>query len=116
MKKLLKLRNLFLVLATSLFLSSCIANVEEQLEEPNTTVEKVSFKSAVKPIIDARCTSCHSPSGGTSPNLTSYQEVKNKAERVKVRVDNRTMPLGSSLSDAQIKTIVDWVNEGALDN
>lgn len=103
------------LLILGMFSISCISNVEEQLEDSDINVE-VSFKSSVKPIIDARCTSCHSPSGGTFPNLTNYDEVKAKAERVKIRVDNREMPQGSTLSDAQIKTIVDWVNEGALDN
>lgn len=115
MKNQLKFRNVFLALATGIFLTSCISNVEEQLEEPDVIVE-VSFKNAVKPIIDAKCTVCHSPSGGFSPNLTTFDEVKARAERVKFRVGNGTMPQSGPLPAAQIKIIVDWVNEGALDN
>ena len=110
-----KFRVAFLILTLGVFSTSCISNVEEQIEEPVIGVE-VSFKSAVKPIIDARCISCHSPNGGTSPNLTSYEEVKTKANRVKIRVDNREMPQGGTLTAAQIKSIVDWVDEGALNN
>lgn len=106
---------MFLALATGLFFTSCISNVQEQLEEPDLALE-VSFKNAVKPIIDAKCTVCHSPSGGFSPSLTNFEEIKARAERIKIRVGNGTMPQSGPLPAAQVKIIVDWVNEGALDN
>lgn len=115
MKNQFKIKIVFLALTASIFFSSCISNVEEQLENPDIVVE-VSFQNAVKPIIDARCVTCHSPAGGISPSLTNFDEVKARAERVKIRVDAREMPLGSTLNDAQIRLIVDWVNEGALNN
>jgi uncharacterized membrane protein len=118
--KSLNLTKTLLLLSITFFLSSCLTNVEEQLEdtiaEEPVIESKVSFKDNVKPIIDARCTTCHSTSGGTFPNLTGFANVKAKADRIKVRVDNRSMPLGGSLTNAQIESIVKWVNEGALNN
>lgn len=106
-------KGLFIVLL-SVFFTSCLNNVEEQLAEPEIGA-KVSFKNAVKPIIDGRCISCHS-AGGNSPELTSYARISANANSVKREVESGRMPQGSTLTSAQIATIVNWVAEGALDN
>ncbi|WP_299672269.1 cytochrome c [uncultured Polaribacter sp.] len=109
-----KIRTTFLILSLGIFFGSCISNVEEELEEPPVDA-KVSFKDAVKPIIDGRCISCHG-AGGNSPELTSYATISANASSVKNEVASGRMPQGTTLTPAQIKTIVDWVDEGALDN
>ncbi|WP_246034863.1 c-type cytochrome [Polaribacter aestuariivivens] len=112
----MKFRVPFLILILGVFFASCIANVEEQLEETDPGVNtKVSYKNSVKPIIDGRCVSCHS-SGGNFPELTSYAKVSANAAIVKDAVASGRMPRGGTLTTAQIKSIVDWVDEGALDN
>ncbi|WP_299014017.1 hypothetical protein [uncultured Polaribacter sp.] len=114
------------ITALCIIIASCASNVEEEqmasvemeegMEDP-TTVEMVSFANQVKPIIDARCVVCHSPeTRGIFPNLRTFAEVKARAERVGIRVGNGTMPQGGPLPSAQMQLIVDWVNEGALDN
>ena len=115
----IKLRITFLALTIIVFFNSCISNVEEQLEE---TVNQdptedliVSYKEMVKPIIDGRCLSCHS-TGGNFPELTSYVKISANAAVVKDAVFSRRMPRGGTLTSSQIKSIVDWVDEGALDN
>lgn len=114
-----KFKRLAFIITMGVFFASCISNVEELDESIDVDPDletKVSFKDDVKPIIDSKCTVCHSPSGGFSPSLTNFSEVKARANRVQARVSNGTMPQSGPLPDAQIKVIVDWVNEGALDN
>lgn len=94
---------------------SCISNVEEQLEEIIDADAQVSYKNAVQPILEARCLSCHA-SGGNFPDISSYEKVSNYAVSIKEQVASGLMPKGAALTLAQIKNIVDWVNEGALDN
>ena len=73
-----------------------------------------TFSAIVKPIIDGRCVSCHN--GSRFPDLRTYDGVKNSASLVKSEVANRSMPQGSSLTNAQIQAIVSWVDNGAQNN
>ena len=114
MKKFFYLKRLFFVLSVLVF-AACLTNVEED-EIVETSIEDetiISFKEDVKPIIDARCASCHGPN---SPNLTTFSSIQANATTVKDQLETRRMPIGSSLTNAQIAIIVDWVDAGALDN
>lgn len=115
MNNYLKHKIAFLGLVLSVFFTSCISNVEEQLIDEGGIDFTVSFKDNVKPIIDGRCLSCHS-SGGNFPELTSYAKVSTNAMIVRNEVSSGRMPQGGALTAAQVKSIVDWVDEGALDN
>ena len=101
----------FLMLTLGVFFVSCISNVEETIGEDLI----VSFKNNVKPILEGRCLSCHS-SGGIFPELTSYEKVKAHTVAIRAEVSSREMPKGGSLTVVQIKSIVDWIDEDALDN
>ncbi|WP_299061691.1 hypothetical protein [uncultured Polaribacter sp.] len=132
MNNLLNFKNLFLLILLVSFFTACTSNVEEELdevdkievkgednvkdEEQEQPIAKVSFRTNVKPIIDAKCTTCHSQSGGQFPNLEGFANVKVRANRVKIRVAAGTMPQNGPLPQAQMDFIVNWVNEGALDN
>lgn len=109
----------FTVLCLSIFMFSCSESVEEQIVTPDPDpvpdpVATVSFRTTVKPIIDNNCISCHN--GSRSPDLRTYAGIKASASSVSARVANRSMPQGGSLSQEQIDNIVNWVNQGALDN
>ena len=105
-----KFQTLILALLLGFLVASCISNVEEQLEET-----KVSYINNVKPILEARCLSCHG-AGGIFPDISSYEKVNAHAVSVKEEVASGRMPKGGPLTAAQIKSIVDWVDEGALEN
>ena len=105
-----KFQTLILTLLLGFLVASCISNVEEQLEET-----KVSYINSVKPILEARCLSCHG-AGGIFPDISSYEKVNAHAVSVKEEVASGRMPKGGPLTAAQIKSIVDWVDEGALEN
>ena len=90
----------------------------------------VSYQDDVQPIFDNSCTVCHGSSGGLS--LDSYADLMaggNSGDAVVAEdADNSLlvqviegtvtpqMPPGGSLSDSDISTIREWIDDGALDN
>jgi hypothetical protein len=88
---------------------------------------QVTFAKDVAPILREKCETCHRAGQGAPMNLQTYQEVRPWARSIKERVATRNMPpwhldktIGiqqysndRSLSDKQIKTIVQWVDDGA---
>src|SRR5580700_1907655 len=87
----------------------------------------VTFAKDVAPIFQEKCETCHRPGQGAPMNLQTYKDARPWARSIRERVATRNMPpwhldktIGiqkyandRSLSDKQIKTIVDWVDEGA---
>jgi hypothetical protein len=87
----------------------------------------VTFAKDVAPIFQEKCETCHRPGQGAPMNLQTYEETRPWARSIKEHVATRNMPpwhldktIGiqkysndRSLSDKQIKTIVDWVDAGA---
>lgn len=114
MKKKIYLKTSFLLLTLVIF-SACLTNVEEEgiIEEPISEEIVISFAKDVKPIIDVNCASCHGPN---SPNLTRFGSIKENAASIRTQVDTRRMPIGSSLTTNEITTILNWIDDGALDN
>ena len=93
---------------------------------PNPRTD-LTFARDVAPIIQQNCENCHRP-GNVSPMvLQTYQQVRRYATRIRDRVIRRQMPpwhidrtVGitefkndPSLSDEEIRTIVDWIDAGA---
>ncbi len=84
------------------------------------TVEEMAivfYANQIRPIIDANCqiSNCHG-SNANIPSWATYDDVKAKASNIKSRTSNKTMPPNGGLSDADIKLIADWVDQGAPDN
>jgi hypothetical protein len=92
-------------------------------ESAKTTV---TFAKDVAPIFQAKCQECHHPGTAAPMSLVTYEETLPWAEKIKDRVVSRNMPpwhldrtVGiqkfkndTSLTDAQIDTIVRWVDSG----
>ena len=88
---------------------------------------QVTFAKDVAPIMQAKCQECHRAGAMAPMSLVTFEETRPWAKAIKQRVETRTMPpwhldrtVGiqhfkndSSLTDAQIDTIVRWVNAGA---
>lgn len=76
----------------------------------------ISFNTSVAQIISNNCatSSCHG--GSQSPNLSSFSNIQQFADRIRTRTTAKTMPPGGGLSDSEIAAIACWVNDGALDN
>ena len=89
--------------------------------------QSVTFAKDVAPILRAKCQECHQPGSIAPMSLVTYEDARKYARRIKARVAARVMPpwhidrtVGIqefkndwSLSDAEIATIVRWVDEGA---
>ena len=87
----------------------------------------ITFTKDVAPILQRSCQNCHHPGSIAPMSLLNYEEVRPWARAIKRRVSNREMPpwyidktIGiqkfkddPSLSDAEIETIVKWVDDGA---
>src|SRR5881398_2871058 len=115
MKGLFKVR-LLLALSAGLTVSVTAAQAQD-----------VTFTRDVAPILQRSCQTCHHPGSIAPMSLLTYEEVRPWARAMKLRVSNREMPpwfldrtIGvrkfkddPSLSEAEIATIVKWVDDGA---
>jgi hypothetical protein len=87
----------------------------------------VTFSKDIAPIFQAKCEECHRKGTVAPMSLITYQEARPWAKSIRERVLNRQMPpwhvdktLGiqhfandRSLTDAELDTIVRWVDAGA---
>ena len=87
--------------------------------------EPPTFAKDVAPIVFKHCAQCHRPGEVAPMSLLSYEDVRPWARAIKTKVMSREMPPWGadgqgrkmrndpSLSQAQIDTIVAWVDGGA---
>lgn len=92
-----------------------------------TAQAETSYYRDVKPIFDAKCGKCHMDGGIAPFPLLSYADAKDYLGLIKDNVVSKTMPPwlanndcaeyedNRSLTDAQIDTIVKWVDGGATE-
>jgi hypothetical protein len=92
-----------------------------------TSGGQVTFTKDVAPMLQKNCQTCHHPGTSAPMSLMTYAEARPWARAIKERVVRRDMPpwhldktVGirqykndRSLSDAEIATIVQWVDAGA---
>jgi hypothetical protein len=86
--------------------------------------EAPTFTEHVAPIVFDRCTSCHRPGEAAPFSLLNYDDVRKRGKLIANVTQSRYMPpwrgeseMGSfrydrRLTDAQIRTIQEWVNAG----
>jgi len=107
----------FALIVSIAFQSSCGTDEEPAVFECENV--EASFSADIKSIIDTNCaiSTCHAGNTG-QVNLTTYQNVSTRAQTIRTRVVNKSMPPPGrpALSDEQIKQISCWVEQGALDN
>lgn len=78
------------------------------------------FTTDVNPIIQNSCATgsgCHGNGSVNGPGpLTNFDQIKNAASSIKSAVVSKRMPIGGSLSNAQIQSISCWVDNGTSNN
>jgi hypothetical protein len=91
------------------------------------SAQQVTWASDVAPIVYNSCVECHQPEGIAPMSLLDYQTARRYARRMEAKVSAREMPpwhvdkdVGIqgfkndvSLSDNEIRTIVQWAEDGA---
>jgi mono/diheme cytochrome c family protein len=96
------------------------------------TPREVSFITDVMPIFEAKCIPCHGNMGGW--NGTTYLDVMNTGNNAPTIIpgnpndsllaqkilgnqeEGAIMPPGGKMTNSEIQTIIDWIDQGALDN
>jgi len=107
-------------------------NTAKPTDIPPTEPPLISFRDKVRPILLSRCVVCHGGSRGTEEGLSllTYETLVAGSDNGPVIVPNdadssllvelvtkQEMPKrGPKLTPPQVQLIVDWVNQGALDN
>ena len=107
------------VLATNLQSPGCLVDF------PNRKVAAISYTKAVAPILEKKCAACHTE-GGIGPfAMSSYEMVKGFSPMIREVLRTDRMPpwnvdphVGKfaddkSLTPAEIKTVVHWIEQGA---
>ena len=77
----------------------------------------MSYVNNVKPILDTNCNyspGCHG--AGNPRDWTIYDNVRHRAELIKLYTARRIMPLNGELTQEEIDIIGCWVDDGALEN
>jgi hypothetical protein len=87
--------------------------------------QELTYHKDVSPIVQAKCAPCHHPGGGAPFSLLTYADVAKRASFIKEVVESRYMPPwradnqyvhfanDRSLAQAEIKTLVTWINNKA---
>ncbi|HET9058160.1 MAG TPA: cytochrome c [Chitinophagaceae bacterium] len=116
----------FFLLSTFLFmLSSCYYDVEKELYPPSLCdTTNLTFSSAIVPIIQKNCVSCHNTlSPGGNIILDTYGGVSAAASSGKLYGSitysagySPMPPGGTKLSNCDLTKINKWINNGILNN
>jgi tetratricopeptide (TPR) repeat protein/cytochrome c553 len=89
--------------------------------------QPITFNKQIAPILIANCVTCHHTGGAGPFSLLEFQEVKKRAKQIANATESRYMPPwlpepgfgefedARRLSDEQIKTIRQWVEQGMIE-
>ena len=108
------MRNKFLVLSLILALASCDSKTTNEISTPIDNSVAPSYLVNIKPILATNCLSCHS-SGGQSPTLETYDQVKVVSGKIQDRIartGSGVMPTSGKMAQANIDLINLWVSKG----
>src|SRR5678815_1381742 len=114
-----------LVLASAAFLIAVVSRGEAPLQAQNAPAQsRVTFTETIAPIVYENCVTCHRPGEAAPFSLISYDDVKKRGSLVATVTKARYMPPWHAahdygefaderrLTDQQIATIGDWVQQG----
>jgi len=101
---------LFLVLTACVLHVNVMRPIEVQVLSETKPV--YSYKKDVLPIIQNRCAMCHNDNM-PGRNWLLYKDAYNMRYNIKLRLENRTMPLGVVMLEEERKLMIDWVIQGA---
>src|SRR5580765_20577 len=115
------MRTFLVALSCTLFV--VVASAQDTRVPP--TQNAPTFSKDVAPILYSKCVTCHRPGEVAPMSLITYRDVRPWARAIRDKVSTRTMPPwfadpghgafknDRSLTQAQIDTIVKWVDADA---
>lgn len=124
MRNILKFSVLALIVIASAFISLPAISSNSAAKELRSE-ETATFSKHVAPIFFKNCAECHRPGEAAPMSLLSYKEARPWAKSIKEKVVSREMPPWHAdprygefkndrrLTDTEIATIVNWVDNGA---
>jgi hypothetical protein len=94
--------------------------------DPNDTVDTISFSADIQPIFDSKCIGCHSTRSPYLSAATSYSSLidggyidtttpENSVIYVKLTTEQHPSPSGT-FTAAQLALLLQWIQQGALNN
>ena len=105
-----------IIIAATAILTSCYRDKEDLLygsDCSNPSIQEGVKFAKVDSIITNYCVSCHSPSGGYSPDLSTKCSIVQRWSAINTEcIVKQTMPEGEPLSTADQQAITDWINAG----
>jgi len=109
----------FLLFISLVILASCTKNNSGGTIAIDCNSALKSFSANVQPITSTRCaiSGCHASGSTNGPGeLITYQQLRDAKNEIRAAVYSGLMPQSGSLTQAQINTIVCWVDSGAPNN
>ena len=106
---------MIVLISTSIYVS-CDSNTTQEI---SAVVTNPTYATNIEPVINAKCTNCHS-GGNQSPNLETYLEVKDAIENgtVLCRINGtdcgEIMPTSGKMPQATITMIELWATQGYI--
>ena len=113
--------------ALMLFIVACTATLNTTSANDKGKAAIVTFSKDIAPIFNAKCVECHRPGEAAPFSTLAYKDARPWAKSIKEKVVSREMPPWHAdphfgewandrrLSESEIKTIVAWVDSGAVE-
>lgn len=121
----MKIKHFIYAIVLMALVFNCSSSSTDDLtnQEPDPDPQpmgKVTYEVDVKSIISNNCLQCHgtTPSNGAPFSLTTYTQVKDRVERILVRINSSTnpMPPAGQMNSSLRATIQQWKDDGLLEN
>ncbi len=118
-------QNLLVVLFSMLILMSCesdtLSELAEDIDDNTPPLELVTYDNRVAAILNSACIECHNSVQATAGiQLQNFELARDVAEsgRMIIRMTNTSnpMPPSGNLPDPIIADIMQWIEDGLLEN
>lgn len=107
------MRKFITVISFGVLLASCTQDEVTEAAASDCN-ENFTYDNDIQPIIMNNCATSGCHDGTKSPLLTNFNSVEAAKSQVKSRaIDLKTMPPSGPLTDAEIRRISCWIEQGA---
>lgn len=106
------MKQIFIILFIVSLLKVYLTERRDQRITLSSVDRTLTYSKDILPIIKNRCAMCHN-SGTPDRNWLDYNTAYKKRASIKLRLENRTMPIGITMLDSERQMMINWVNQGA---